>query len=394
MSLATIASFLVLPDLKVKAARRLGHRGLGIWCSKESSFEVSPCCAERSKGIYDHRCVRIRDEPLRGTPVTLIIKKRRLRCRRCRKVFTEPVAGIKKSGRLTERMRRSVRWAAVTFESLQTVCTHFRLSAKTVYLAFYEHLDLRQRSRTYPLPKAIGIDEHSLRKPRRTATEYATIICDHKNKKVFELVDGRSKEQLAQAFTRVEGTSNVEHVTMDLSSTYRAFVRQTMPKATIIADRFHVQRLFTKKLNRYRKKATGDDRKNPVRKLVLRNYDNLTPEERRAVRVWLNLHPVVREVYEYKEAMRRIYRMKGYDRARKALQQLLDRMGHSKLDDVRSLRRVLLSWRHEILAYHLSGGLSNGRVEGFNRKAKLCQRRAYGYRNFNNYRLRLLDACR
>ena len=54
------------------------------------------------------------------------------------------------------------------------------------------------------------------------------------------------------------------------------------------------------------KKATGDKRKNPIRKLLLRNDSDLEAHERRAVKLWLNQNPEVREVYEYKEAMRRV----------------------------------------------------------------------------------------
>ena len=51
-----------------------------------------------------------------------------------------------------------------------------------------------------------------------------------------------------------------------------------------------------------------------------------------------------------------------------------------------------MRWRKEILAYFYSH-LTNARVEGFNLKAKLVKRRAYGYKSFRNYRLRLLTAC-
>jgi transposase len=71
---------------------------------------------------------------------------------------------------------------------------------------------------------------------------------------------------------------------------------------------------------------------------------------------------------------------------------MADRFGQSPVPEILALRRTLVSWRAEILAY-FETGLSNGRVEGFNGKAKLVRMRAYGYRSFKNYRLRLLNAC-
>lgn len=183
-----------------------------------------------------------------------------------------------------------------------------------------------------------------------------------------------------------------EFATMDLSSAFKGIVRQCFPNAQIVADRFHVQRLFSRVVNRARKKETGDKRKNTIRKLLVRNESDLEPYERRAMWSWLNQHHQVREVYEYKEAMRRIYRYKGAEKASIIFHRLLTKMKDSKQEVVRKLRKTLYTWRKEILVYHLTK-LSNGRVEGFNRKAKLIQRGGCGVRSFENYKWKLLNAC-
>jgi transposase len=67
-------------------------------------------------------------------------------------------------------------------------------------------------------------------------------------------------------------------------------------------------------------------------------------------------------------------------------------MAHSELKEIKTLRKTLMKWKNEILNYFRTR-LTNAMVEGFNNKAKLVKRRAYGYRSFSNYRLRLLDAC-
>ena len=176
---------------------------------------------------------------------------------------------------------------------------------------------------------------------------------------------------------------------MDLSSTFRAAIHRNLPQAKIVADRFHVHRILTRLTNRFRKKATGDKRKNPIRKLVLRNWDKLEAHEKKALRIFLNSYPDLREVYEYKEAVNRLYRTKGRNRAARALSNLLDRMARSSLDAIKGIRATLVSWRTEILEF-FTIRISNGRVEGFNRRAKLLQRRAYGFSVWENYRLRLL----
>jgi transposase len=138
--------------------------------------------------------------------------------------------------------------------------------------------------------------------------------------------------------------------------------------------------------------VTGDARKNPVRRLLLRNRNKLLYFERDALDCWLKDQPVLREIYYAKEALHSFYRTKGVNRASRALTRLTDALARSDLPELKRFRRTLKSWRNEILAY-FENRLTNARTEGFNNVAKLVQKRAYGYRSFENYRLRLLNAC-
>lgn len=125
----------------------------------------------------------------------------------------------------------------------------------------------------------------------------------------------------------------------------------------------------------------------PLYKLLRRNPLKLSPELRWRVRTWLADKPALRELWAAKEAINRLYRIRGRNRAKRALAALTDSMAFS-LPELRTLRRTLVYWRKEILAYFYCR-LTNARTEGFNGKAKL----AYGYRSFRNYRLRLLNSC-
>ena len=69
----------------------------------------------------------------------------------------------------------------------------------------------------------------------------------------------------------------------------------------------------------------------------------------------------------------------------------MDQMAHTKLPEIKTLRRTMLKWSEEILNYFKTK-ITNARTEGFNNLAKLYQKRAFGYKNFENYRLRLLNA--
>ena len=114
--------------------------------------------------------------------------------------------------------------------------------------------------------------------------------------------------------------------------------------------------------------------------------------ERNGLNQWLECHPQLAEIYRAKEALHRLYRTRGRDKAARGFTWITDQLANSAIPELRTLRRTLISWRTEILNY-FDTGLTNGRTEGFNNVAKLVKKRAFGYRNFENYRLRLLNAC-
>ena len=131
----------------------------------------------------------------------------------------------------------------------------------------------------------------------------------------------------------------------------------------------------------------------PIRRLLLRNGRDLDPAQRFLLHRWLDQHPALRELYRRKEALSALLpRPRPRPGQRAPSPAITDRLALSSVPEIQTLRRTLMRWRREILAY-FSSGLTNGMTEGFNNKAKLVKRRAYGYRSFPNYRLRLLNAC-
>lgn len=388
-----LESFILLPEMVLRRQYPLGRWGIGFEVEKKTKSEFCPSCQRETTSVHSKHKAKIKDATIRGKCAVLFIIKKRYRCRPCDRIFTEHFPGIRPRKRHTQRFVREVKWASTTFSDMSSVQKHMRSSPATCFKARNDELSKKVRETSYALPEKIGIDEHSLRKPKYQATDYCTIVVDHKNKKVFDLIDSRTSAGVADLLSKCDGKENVKWVSMDFSTTYKSAVRQSLPNAQIVIDRFHAQRLFSRLVNKMRKKVTGDVRKNPVRKLLLRNACDLKRHERNVLHQWLNQTPQVKEVYEYKEAMRRVFRTKGVKLASKILTNLIDKMDRSENLLVKGLRKVIVSWRQEILNYHL-GRISNGRVEGFNRKAKLIQRRGFGLKNFKNYRLVLLNACR
>ena len=112
------------PTQLAGSSRRREGGGVELYAEKVSDMEVCPKCATPSRSVYDRRWVTLRDEPLRGAHVMLLIRKRRFSCATCRRPFTEPIPGVRKGYRTTDRYRRRLLWACENF----VTCAPLRFS--------------------------------------------------------------------------------------------------------------------------------------------------------------------------------------------------------------------------------------------------------------------------
>jgi len=392
----SFSRYLVLPELRLLKAQPLGRGGLGgteLIAEKESELEVCPRCATASRSVYDRRWVRLKDEPLRTRQTFLRVRKRRFWCASCKKPFTEPLPGVRKGYRTTERYRRRLLWACENFSDLKSVRRTYRCSSGLLHRVLYEQLELKRRTRLYPWPEKVGIDEHLFKHDfRLEQRRFVTMVVDHKNKRLMELVEGKSGAELNAALQHIPGRENVRWVTLDMSDSYRSFARNFFPNAQLVADKFHVLRLLTPAIHRALRALNLPKEALPMYRLLRKNPRDLTAKWRWQLRCWLADKPALRELCAAREALFGLYRTRGHGRASRALTRLTDALALSSLPELKTLRTTLMRWRREVLAYFLCR-LTNGRVEGFNGKAKLVIRRAYGYKSFRNYRLRLLSCC-
>ena len=384
---------LLLPELEMIGLPAQTRTWAHYQVCSSAKQALCPRCPTLSSSIYDRRLCTVKDAPVRDQIVFLKIEKRRFWCKPCRKPFTEYIPGIKKGSRTTERFKKSVLWACENFVDLERVQKAYRISAGYVFKTLYTRLEEKLKMRQYPWPSTIGVDEHSFRKNRKLRkTEFASVIIDYPNKRMFEVVEGKTQAEMHAALDHIEGRENVKNAVIDMCDPFKNFIRAQFPNAKIIADKFHVLRLITPAIMKKRFEITGTRADAKARRLLLCSSHKLDHWERKAIWDYLGQHPELQELYRWKERLHKFYRTRGYYRAHLALRHMCDEMALSLIPAIKTLRKTLLKWREEILNYFLTG-LTNGRTEGYNNLAKLVQKRAFGYKSFRNYRLRLLSAC-
>jgi len=279
--------------------------------------------------------------------------------------------------------------------SQKTLATRERLGSATVYRWYQEVLELKLRQRQNdPCPRVLGIDEHFFSRK----DGYATTFCDLGKRKIFDVTLGRSEKALEPYLNQLVGKDQVRVVCMDLSATYRAIIREHFPKAMIVADRFHVIRLMNQRFLEVWGQLDPKGKANRgLLSLMRRLPKNLKPEQSARLREYLKSHPAIEAVYGFWQKLGRLLRLK-HRTARhcrrlipvflSALQQLRS----SGFPPLRLLGETFECWKEEIVRMWRFTK-NNAITEGFHNKMEMISRRAFGYRNFENYRLRVRVEC-
>ena len=279
--------------------------------------------------------------------------------------------------------------------SQKELSTHFKKGKATIerwYQRRYR-LENKELSNT-PCPIVLGIDEHSFSRKQG----FSTTLCDLRKHKVFDIVKGRSEPDLASYLNTLSGKERVRVVCMDLSTTYRSIVKKHFPNARIVADRFHVIRLMQHQcMMTYRELSREIKSNRGILALLRTRPDNLTAEKKIKRDKFLIENQAIAAIYQFQQHMHEILMKKTL--TKRACQKLIptfltmiESLKESPFKPLATLGKTFDKWKDEI-ACMWRFSKSNGITEGFHRKMKLIQRRAYGFRNFENYRTRVRVLC-
>jgi transposase len=354
-----------------------------------------PRCGGNHLRLKDMRRRQPRHESWGLRQCVLELESRKWRCRDCGRTFWERFPGLLPRKRATEPFRRSVflrHWDGINRSRLGQ---REGIGSATVERWSQDFLRLRAAERSgAPCPQVLGIDEHFFTRRRG----YATTFCDLRNHKVFDVVLGRSEAALASYLEHLEGKSQVRVVCMDLASSYRALVHKHFPQARIVADRFHVLRLINQHFVACWRELDPQGAKNRgLLSLIRRHRHNLKPDQQLRLAAYLADHPVMDVIYRFKQRL--CYLLLKKHRTRKQCEQLAPRLlwaihqlRQARLPQLVALGETLASWQEEI-ATMWRFTRNNGITEGFHNKMETLTRQAYGFRNFQNYRLRVKVMC-
>ncbi|QSV56918.1 MAG: ISL3 family transposase [Dolichospermum sp. UKL201] len=398
-----LTEILDLSDVKVISHRL--HTGIGmiLQIEQEKSFSTCPKCGTTSHKLHQNHRHIIKDLPFGEKEVFLEINRRQFKCGQCKKPFSEDLDFVKKKRTYTKRLAR---------KTIQEVLENDIDSVAEKGIVTKDEIERMLKDASEELPnlkpinlKRLGIDEIALKKGHGN---YCAVLVDLDQSKLIAILSGRTQEIIEQTLVEwgTEILENIEEVSIDLWTGYKTLVTKLMPNAQVVADRFHVMTQINKELDtqRKREKRKVEDlikKANPTDKLkyeeilaglknskypLLKNKDKLTQEQLDKLIQVKNVSPILKEMHEFKEKIRKIFNntndwYTGVFKLGMWLSRAKKYFSNSN--------NTIIRWYQEIIAY-FDNRTTSGTVEGINNKLKLIKRSGYGFKNFENFRIRCL----
>jgi len=271
----------------------------------------------------------------------------------------------------------------------------FRMGAATVERWYQKSCAIKLNEyKNRPAPRVMGIDEHFFSRKQG----FATTLADLSKQKVFDVTLGRSEKSLEGYLLKLPGRERTKVLLMDLSDTYRSIGKKYFPNALIVADRFHVVRLINQQFLKTWRKFDDQARYNRgLISLMRRHAWNLKEEQKVNLETYLKQFPVLREIYYFKQRLNSLMIEKHHTKrsARplaKEFLQMIEQLKQTDIAELKTLGNTLNSWKEEI-ARMWRFTKTNSILEGLHNKMEMLSRRAFGFRKFENYRIRVLVHC-
>ena len=185
---------------------------------------------------------------------------------------------------------------------------------------------------------------------------------------------------------------------MDMSNAYSSWVANNLRRATIVYDHYHVVKAMNDRLDKVRRrvsKGMDENTRKAIkgnRKLLLRNAESLDEDESAAVNAIRDLCWPIADAYMLKERLRSIYACaeNALD-AGAMLDQWCQLADATEIPEMKAMAKTTRSHLTGILAFWSHGRATNASMEGFNNKVRWLISQAYGYRDYEYFRLKIYD---
>lgn len=382
-----IAKIIDLKDIIVKKVESTENE-LHFYIEMPLREHVCPNCGQTTQRVHDYREQLIKDIPL-GRTTYMHLRKRRYVCPHCAKRFFESNPFLARYHRTTSRLVAAVISAFRKLQPAKEIASQFNISATTATRYF----DLVEY-RCTKLPQVLSIDEF---KGNAGGEKYQCILTDAAEKQVLDILPNRFERDLIQYFSTFSNCSEVNFFVTDMNSHFRSVAKTCFPKATIIADRYHVVRQVVWAMENVRKneqkKLSERFRKyfKQSKSLLNKSPKKLSVDEQQRLALLFEISPKLARAYRLKNYFLLVMRADP-SHAKKMLSDWLLLAENYDISEFKACIKAFHNWSNEILNA-IRFPWSNGFTEGCNNKTKVLKRISFGVRNFSRFRNRILHCA-
>lgn len=345
----------------------------------ESKKPLCSLCNSKEVVAHGKRHRHFMDIPIRGKRVGLNIDVPRYRCKLCKKLFSANLPEMSDEYKMSERLSEYVKKQSI-LRPFAHVAKDVGLSDATVYGLFCDYKDETEEKMAFVTPTIMGIDEiHLAKRPR-------CVITNIEERTIIDMLRDRNKSTVIKYLKGIKDAHVILRVTMDMWRPYRDAVKEVLPNAKIIIDKFHVIRMANNAVEKCRKEIRAllpanqrRDLKND-RFLLLKREHQLKPREQLLISHWKVNYPKLGAVHDLKEAFYAIYAAKSEREAYNRYEAWESALTAEVKPYFEELHKAVGNWHKEIFSY-FNYPATNAYTESLNSVIRHIDRmgRSYGF---------------
>ncbi len=369
------------------------ERSIDIYCSSVLQEALCPLCLKKRTEVNQSYERKIRDLSVTGKEVCLHLTTRQFYCPDCDRYFTGSFSFADPNRTMTIRYEEYI-CNLCKISTLQKISAQeniVRNSSDDIFRRYSKKEPDRQ-SCNY-IPRVIGMDEFAVKKGHKN---FATVIVDSERIQIIDVSEYREKDKLIAYFKAKgeEWLSNIEVFCSDMWDGFINTARAVFPKAAIVADRFHFFWHLNKAVDNQRKHLRKVFKEHEefkhLRWALLKNQDDLSDEEKKKLHAAFILAPELKQIYDHKEQLRAIFEEDfSKEQAEIRISKWLKSAENSDNRYLNSFIKTLNNWKDYILNY-FTCRFTTSIIEGVNNSIKAVKRMCFGFRNFENFKTRIM----
>ena len=336
-----------------------------------------------------------------GYKTLIRLRKRRFRCKDCGRMAVSETSLVKKNHQIATIVKQKITQKLIEKLPMTAISESLSVSTSTVIRQLHK---FKFKTDLNYLPEHMSWDEYSFKKGKMSF-----IAQDFDSRKIVAILDGRTQATIRNHFLRYsrETRSRVRVITMDMFSPYYDIARKLFPNAKIVLDRFHIVQHLSRAMNRVRIQIMNQfDRKSHEYKALKRYWkliqqDSYTLSRKRFYRPTFRSHLTNKEILEkllsYSQDLRdhyELYQLLLFHFQEKHADYFFELITESisAVNPIfQTIFRTFLRDQDKIINA-LELPYSNAKLEATNNLIKVIKRNAFGFRNFENFKTRILIA--